>query len=186
MKYYYCEIWKDGKCIYKSTKGDVLLKTKKYNNSVPSSIKGDYDLSIHGNTIILIDKKNNIKVESKCHPDDTFNIEVGLKEVFDKIIEKRKEKNEKEIKENEIKVNDKVKIIKGKYIYPNYYKWLPNNNFELIKNFNFGCFEAPIDNIYKVLVIGKHEKYNNITLAYIQDKDGMCYTFDIKGLKKIK
>ena len=50
---------------------------KKSCNNAPKCIKGDYDLSIHGNRILLVDKQDTIMVEAKCHPDDDFDIGVG-------------------------------------------------------------------------------------------------------------
>ena len=65
------------------------VKKPKANNNAPKSIKGDYDVSIHDNKIILVDKKDGTTVEAKCHPNDNFDIGDGIKEAFKKMNEKR-------------------------------------------------------------------------------------------------
>ena len=55
------------------------------NNSAPKSIKGDYDLSIHGNKIVLVDNVDDTTVEARCHPDDDFDVGIGIKEAFKKL-----------------------------------------------------------------------------------------------------
>ena len=58
---------------------DKMMKPQKPNNNAPKTIKGDYDLSIHGNKIVLVDNADGTTVESKCHPDDNFDIGDGIK-----------------------------------------------------------------------------------------------------------
>ena len=85
---------------------------KKNSNKAPKSIKGDYDLSIHGNKIVLVDKNEGTTVEAKCHPDDDFDIGVGIKEAFKKMNEKREEiRRAKEDEEKKIKVGDWVEVV---------------------------------------------------------------------------
>ena len=68
-----------------------IIGAKKPNNNAPKSVKGDYDLSIHGNKIVLVDNADGTIVEAKCHPDDDFDIGAGIKEAFKKLNEKREE-----------------------------------------------------------------------------------------------
>lgn len=66
-------------------------RSKKPNNNVSKNMKGNYDLSIHGNKITLTDKDSKITVESRCHPDDEFNIGIGMTEAFEKMDAKKKD-----------------------------------------------------------------------------------------------
>ena len=98
-----------------------LSSNKKPNNNAPKNIKGDYDLSIHGNKIVLVDNVDGTTVEAKCSPQDNFDIGEGIKEAFKKLNEEReriKKLNEereriKKEKENEIKVGDWVEVVNG-------------------------------------------------------------------------
>lgn len=106
--YHHTQIWTNGKLVYDS---DKKRQSKKPNNNVPKNIKGDYDLSIHGNKIVLVDNKDGTTVEAKCHPDDEFDIGTGIKEAFKKLNEKREEiRKAKEEEEKKIKVGDWVEV----------------------------------------------------------------------------
>ena len=99
------KIWHNGKLVYDST------QEAKLDNRAPKNIKGDYDLSIHGNKIVLVDSANGTTVETRCHPDDGFDIGVGIKEAFKKLNEKREElRKQKEEEEKKIKVGDWVEV----------------------------------------------------------------------------
>lgn len=113
------------------TKNDLSnfhITFKKPNNNAPKSIKGDYDLSIHGNKIVLVDNTDGTTVEAKCHPDDDYEIGLGIKEAFKKLNEKREEiRKQKEEEEKKIKVGDWVEVIdSGGHSYPwsvNFFKF---------------------------------------------------------------
>lgn len=76
--------------------------------------KGEYEvvketspnivISRDGQKVIAIDKKNDKKAIAKCHPDDEFNFETGVRIAIDRLFEKKEEKEE------EYKVGDFVKI----------------------------------------------------------------------------
>ena len=156
---------------------------KKSSNNAPKSIKGDYDLSIHGNRILLVDKQDAIMVEAKCHPDDDFDIGEGIKEAFKKLNEKREEiRKQKEEEEKKIKVGDWVEVVDISFNYPCYWEWMPNDKFPIIKNFEY--MGRPHSKFCQVMHIGQH-KTENIQLAFIQDKEGWCHTMGIKGLRKV-
>lgn len=158
---------------------------KKPNNNAPKSIKGDYDLSIHGNKIVLVDNTDSTTVEAKCHPDDDFEIGLGIKEAFKKLNEKREEiRKQKEEEEKKIKVGDWVKVVNAECIYPWYWEWMPNDKFNMIKNFEYGGSSCH-SKFCKVMYLGKHLK-KATQLAFIQDEEGFCHTFSIEGLKKVK
>lgn len=97
-----------------------VLKMKKKNrvsNKAPKNIKGDYDLSIHGNKIVLVDNVDGTTVEAKCSPEDNFDIGEGIKEAFKKLNVKRDELR----KSKEISLGDFVEIVDtGNCSYPWY------------------------------------------------------------------
>lgn len=102
----------DGETVFSSENRIKNGKDNKISNNAPKSIKGDYDLSIHGNKIVLVDNVDGTTVEAKCHPDDDFDIGVGIREAFKKLNEKREEiRKEKEEEEKRIKVGDWVQVI---------------------------------------------------------------------------
>lgn len=166
-----------------------IIGAKKPNNNAPKSIKGDYDLSIHGNKIVLVDNADGTTVEAKCHPDDNFDIGEGIKEAFKELNEKREEfrKHREEEKDKKIKVGDWVEVVDAGYGYRTWYDWLPSDRFDLIKNFDYGHLQK---NGTRGLVMYIKDNvevcYNdNGTLVYYQDKDGMCHTIELCGLKKV-
>lgn len=182
---YGVKMWKNGKLIYDSTKSNVSPKP---NNNAPKTIKGDYDLLIHGNKIVLVDRNEGTTVEAKCSPQDNFDVGEGVKEAFKKMNEKREEiRKAKEEEDKEIKVGDWVEVVDAGYGYRTWYDWLPSNRFDLIKNFAYGRYQK---NGTKGLVMYIRDNvpgcYSDGTLVYYQDQEGMCYTIEINGLKKVK
>lgn len=89
-----------------------IIGDKKPNHNASKSIKGDYDLSIRGNKIVLVDNVDGTTVEAKCHPEDDFDIGDGIKEAFKKLNERREElRKQKEEEEKKIKVGDWVEVV---------------------------------------------------------------------------
>lgn len=72
------------------------------NNKAPKEMEGTYTLTIEGNKIKLSDKEGNVGM-ARCHPDDEFSLEAGMKEAFAKL--------ELEEDKNKIKVGDMVEVI---------------------------------------------------------------------------
>lgn len=182
------ELFNDWKFTVKDGTIFATHNRKKPNNNAPKSIKGDYTLSIHGNKIELYDVCSDIEVEAKCYPDDDFDIGAGIKEAFKKLNEKREEiRKQKEEEEKKIKVGDWVEVVDAGRGYCRWYDWLPSNRFDLIKNFAYGHYQK---NGTKGLVMYIRDNvpgcYDNRTLVYYQDQEGMCYTIEINGLKKVK
>ena len=107
-----------------------IIGAKKPNNNAPKSIKGDYDLSIHGNKIVLVDNIDGTTVEAKCHPDDDFDIGEGMKEAFKKLNEKREEnRKQKEEEDKKIKVGDWVEVVNSGRSYSTLgYSFFERNN----------------------------------------------------------
>lgn len=171
------KIWHNGKLVYDST------QETKPDNRAPKNIKGDYDLSIHGNKIVLVDNTDGTTVEARCHPHDNFDIGEGIKEAFKKLNEKREEiLKSKEEEEKKIKVGDWVEVVLPEYNYPWYWTWLPNDKFDMVKNFEYGGKYH--SKFCKVMYIGNHLT-EDVQLAFVQDEEGFCHTFDIKGLRKV-
>lgn len=175
--------WFETFCESTANGASVKIRFKKSNNNAPKSIKGDYDLSIHGNKILLVDNADGTTVEAKCHPDDDFDIGVGIKEAFKKLNEKREEfRKQKEEEEKKIKVGDWVKVVDIGFNYPCYWEWMPNDKFPIIKNFEY--MGRPHSKLCKVMYLGQH-KTKGTQLAFIQDKEGLCHTVGINGLRKV-
>ncbi len=169
----------DGVEINEKTLNEII-GAKKPNNNAPKSIKGDYDLSIHGNTIVLVDNVDGTTVEAKCHPDDNFDIGTGIKEAFKKLNEKREEEEKK------IKVGDWVEITNWKLSYPIYSRFFSEHNLEdLGRNFRYGCY---LNNGDKLQVA--HIEGDRCVLSR-KEKIGACglqncvYLMDIHSLKKV-
>lgn len=148
-----------------------LIMPKKPNNNAPKSIKGDYDLSIHGNKVVLVDNTDGTTVEAKCHPDDDFDIGAGIKEAFKKLNEKREEiRKQKEEEEKKIKVGDWVEVVNSSDgSYPGCTSFF--NNPETQKYapyFRFGV--VPVNGtVGKVVYVGDTNFY------LIQEEKSPCY-----------
>ena len=171
---YEVKVWEDGKIIYDSTKDK---KSFKPNNNAPKNIKGDYDLSIHGNKIVLVDNKDGTTVEAKCHPDDNFDISTGISEAFKKL-------NEKRDSEKKIEVGDKVEVIDNRLSYSTYVDWCYKNlRFEKVRNYRYG---APVLNHERGTVIAIAPHLNNgKNIVAIESQLGYIYLIEEAGLKKV-
>ena len=83
-------------------KKDMKLEYKFYEkNLAPKWLEGDYDLHIEGNRMTMTSKDGK-KVETRCHPDDDWRLQVGIDELKERMAEAKKPR--------EIKVGDKVKF----------------------------------------------------------------------------
>lgn len=84
------------------TKKDMKLEYKFYEkNLAPKWLEGDYDLHIEGNRMTMTSKDGK-KVETRCHPDDDWRLQVGIDELKERMAEAKKPR--------EIKVGDIVKV----------------------------------------------------------------------------
>lgn len=167
-----------------------LSKLNKPNHNAPKSIKGDYDLSIHGNKIVLVDNADGTTVEAKCHPDDNFDIGVGIKEAFKKLNEKRKElRKQKEEEEKKIKVGDWVEVVNSGASYTSYTSFFVKNNIPIQHCVNYRYGECPDNgNRGKVLFIADNKAV--IQLTFIDNTgfefEDAIYLVGLNGLKKVK
>lgn len=93
-----------------------LCYPQKPNNKAPKDVCGNYELTINGNAILLVDNKDGLTAESKCHPEDNFDIGEGVRQAFNNLMEKRKQSTKVEIKVEDFvsyckKPNMKLKVI---------------------------------------------------------------------------
>ena len=85
-----------------SDKNKMKLEYKFYEkNLAPKWLEGDYDLHIEGNRMTMTSKDGK-KVETRCHPDDDWRLQVGIDELKERMAEAKKPR--------EIKVGDIVKV----------------------------------------------------------------------------
>ena len=85
-----------------SDKNKMKLEYKFYEkNLAPKWLEGDYDLHIEGNRMTMTSKDGK-KVETRCHPDDDWRLQVGIDELKERMAEAKKPR--------EIKVGDKVRF----------------------------------------------------------------------------
>ena len=164
----------------------TIIRAKKPNHNAPKSIRGDYDLSIHGNKIVLVDNADGTTAEAKCRPDDDFDVGVGIKEAFKKMNEKRGEIRKQKEEEKNIKVGDWVKVVDNDQSYTTYPEWLYNRvEFKFVKYYHYGY--CPINgSVGKVIAIGQHENQSDRIIMAIRANNGYVYIVNQKGLKKVK
>ena len=168
-----------------------LSSNKKPNNNAPKHIKGDYDLSIHGNKIVLVDNVDGTTVEAKCSPQDNFDIGEGIKEAFKKLNEKREEIKRAE---NEIKVGDWVEVVDGWEGYSTFSKFFEDHDIipyglkfrygVIAKNGLVGQVKFIADGKYVIEVkedskISSRKQYSNATC------DNSVYLIGKDGIKKV-
>lgn len=97
--------------IKERTKKDMKLEYKFYEkNLAPKWLEGDYDLHIEGNHMVMTSKDGK-KVETRCHPEDDWRLQVGIDELKERMTEAKKPR--------EIKVGDKVKFVFPDFYNPN-------------------------------------------------------------------
>ena len=190
----YMELYVDIAITRKAKMWDI--KKPKANNNVPKSIKGDYDVSVHGNKIVLVDKKDGTTVEAKCHPDDNFDIGEGIKEAFKKLNEKREEiRRAKEEEKKKIKVGDWVEVVKPGKAYTTIVNLFEKYGIRAYAPyFRYGV--VPVKGVSgKVLLV---DEYNHVVFETVRDMaygddeygkssvDNGVYVVGIDGLRKVK
>lgn len=171
------------------TKNDLSnfhITFKKPNNNAPKSIKGDYDLSIHGNKVVLVDNVDSTTVEAKCHPDDDFDIGTGIEEAFKKLNEKREEIRKQKEEEKNIKVGDWVEITDWKMSYPIYSRFFSEHNLEdLGRKFKYGCYLNNGDKLQVAHIEGDRFVLSRKEKIGAYGPQDCVYLMDIRSLKKV-
>ena len=150
-------------------KKDMKLEYKFYEkNLAPKWLEGDYDLHIEGNRMTMTSKDGK-KVETRCHPEDDWRLQVGIDELKERMAEAKKPR--------EIKVGDKVKF---KHDNVDWYcphtvsDWCKTNHLSVddvmtayTSDIIFNEREDELED-YKFRVVTM-DKYKNRMLAYIMD-----------------
>lgn len=178
-------IFFDEKPVFNSNDELKNEKNNKPNNKAPKTIKGDYDLSIHGNKIVLVDNIDGTAVEARCHPHDNFDVGEGIKEAFSKLNTKREEmRKQKEKEEKEIKIDDYVEVTNPGKTYSRYVTWLYNKvRPYYVCMFNYG--KVPNNGTKgKVIAVDNHESGEEKLVAFVTDKQEI-YIVEDTGLKKV-
>ena len=150
-------------------KKDMKLEYKFYEkNLAPKWLEGDYDLHIEGNRMTMTSKDGK-KVETRCHPEDDWRLQVGIDELKEKMAEAKKPR--------EIKVGDKVRFKHNAvdWYYPHTVSdWCRTNQISVddvmtayTSDIIFNEREDELED-YKFRVVTM-DKYKNRTLAYIMD-----------------
>lgn len=117
------------------------------NNKAPKEMEGSYTLTIEGNKIEVVDKEGNVGM-ARCHPDDEFSLEVGMKEAFTKLEEDK----------NKIKVGDMVKIVNPSSSYSTLTDFFVKNNLlEYGVRYRYGV--SPYGNEIGTVVYINNGKY---------------------------
>ena len=120
------------------------------------------------------------KTMAKCHPSDTFDFEIGVATVMDRLLEK-------EDVSKTIKVGDKVKVIDDRECFPHYGIWFRKNDCRYLES-HFVEGGLPLNNYkYQVVAIGKHHRYDFYGAIYaIQDlTTTQVFIIDGKGIEKV-
>ena len=97
-----------------SDKNKMKLEYKFYEkNLAPKWLEGDYDLHIEGNRMTMTSKDGK-KVETRCHPEDDWQLQVGIDELKERMASAKKPR--------EIKVGDVVTVKAREKYSPMYAK----------------------------------------------------------------
>ena len=150
---------------------DVKLEYKFYEkNLAPKWLEGDYDLHIEGNRM-TITSKDGKKVETRCHPDDDWRLQVGIDELKERMAEAKKPR--------EIKVGDKVKFVFTDFYNPNklcdFFDTAKVATYDIMKTMSTALSGRTPSRvcIYEVLYVGDHLDNSinkNVRVALIRHK----------------
>mgnify|MGYP007099691409 CR=1 FL=1 len=144
----YDEIMKERK------KKDMKLEYKFYGkNLAPKWLEGDYNLHIEGNRMTMTSKDGK-KVETCCHPNDAWRLQVGIDELKERMSDAKKPR--------EIKVGDIVKFVFTDFYNPNklcdFFDTAKVATYDIMRTMST-AFSGGIPNKawrYKVLYVSNH------------------------------
>ena len=152
-------------------KKDMNLEYKFYEkNLAPKWLEGDYDLHIEGNRMTMTSKDGK-KVETCCHPEDDWRLQVGIDELKERMAEAKKPR--------EIKVGDKVKFVFTDFYNPNklcdFFDTAKVATYDIMKTMSTALSGRTPSRvcIYEVLYIGDHLDNSinkNVRVALIRHK----------------
>ncbi len=155
-------------------------------NLVPKWLEGDYDLHIEGNRMVMTSKDGK-KVESRCHPDDDWRLQVGIDELKERMADVKKPR--------EIKVGDKVNVT-CEYWYDarkmaDFFESAKVNASDIIRAIKWSDgVHRPVKGIeYEVRAIGNHVSAATkmpLKMALIyNDKAGSLYVVNYVDLELV-
>ena len=135
-------------------KKDMKLEYKFYEkNLAPKWLEGDYDLHIEGNRMTMTSKDGK-KVETRCHPEDDWRLQVGIDELKERMAEAKKPR--------EIKVGDKVKFVFTDFYNPNklcdFFNTAEVATYDIMRTMSTALSGCVPSNVwrYEVLYVGDH------------------------------
>ena len=133
---------------------DMKLEYKFYEkNLAPKWLEGDYDLHIEGNRMTMTSKDGK-KVETRCHPEDDWRLQVGIDELKERMAEVKKPR--------EIKVGDKVKFVFTDFYNPNklcdFFDTAEVATYDIMRTMSTAYSDITPSKVqrYKVLYVGDH------------------------------
>ena len=172
----------------KNMEGRIKVhRITKKKNEAPKEISGDYTVKIDKKNVVVKDNKTGISAKAKCHPDDDFNLEEGLKICLDRIKEK--------IDANkEIQIGDMVEIVSPGESYSQLKRGdTPFIPLHIAMRYRYGVSPDPKDvgtvvyienNIYFIEMLSKpylgYSYYNDLTC------DNPIYAMNKRGIQKIE
>lgn len=169
-------------------KKNMNLEYKFYEkNLAPKWLEGDYNLHIEGNRMTMT-SKNGKKVETRCHPDDDWRLQIGLDELKERMNEAKKPR--------EIKVGDTVRFLVPAFYSPhvfcNFFNTAKVATCDIMKTM-FTAFSGYVPSktcIYKVLYVGNHldsSTNKNVRVALIRDeKDDVEFVVSLEKLELVE
>ena len=167
------------------TKKNMKFEYKFYEkNLAPKWLEGDYGLHIEGNRMVMTSKDGK-SVETRCHPDDDWRLQVGLDELKDRMAEAKKHR--------EIKVGDVVKVKSPqKYGSTDLTSFFEENNIPVehiirVVQANSNLNMPSIDYKYRVLAIGCLSAKSGKKLALIKSNvTAYLYVVDYDNLRLVE
>lgn len=154
-----------------SDKNKMKLEYKFYEkNLAPKWLEGDYDLHIEGNRMTMTSKDGK-KVETRCHPEDDWRLQVGIDELKERMAEAKKPR--------EIKVGDKVRFVFTDFYNPNrlcdFFDTAKVATYDIMKTMSTALSGRTPSRvcIYEVLYVGDHLDSSinkNVRVALIRYK----------------
>ena len=154
-----------------SDKNKMKLEYKFYEkNLAPKWLEGDYDLHIEGNRMVMTSKDGK-KVETRCHPEDDWRLQVGIDELKERMTEAKKPR--------EIKVGDKVKFVFPDFYNPNrlcdFFDTAKVATYDIMKTMSTALSGGAPSKvcIYEVLYVGDHLDSSinkNVRVALVRHK----------------
>ena len=150
-------------------KKDMKLEYKFYEkNLAPKWLEGDYDLHIEGNRMTMTSKDGK-KVETRCHPEDDWRLQVGIDELKERMAEAKKPR--------EIKVGDKVRFVFNDFYNPNklcdFFDTAKVATYDIMKTMSTALSGGAPSKVgrYEVLYVGDHfDSYinKNVRVALVR------------------